>query len=75
MLRTSLDGCDVHEGGRHRDWGGWVGAVFAAFAASVVAIYFQTALVIAANERADGGDPTLRGVLAAPWAGRGRIRS
>lgn len=36
-------------GGKHGDWGGWVGSVFAAFAASVVAIYFQAALVIAAT--------------------------
>jgi hypothetical protein len=60
-------------GGQHRDWGGWVGAVFAAFAAAVVAIYFQAALVIAANERADDGDPTVQSVLAAAWTRRGRI--
>ncbi|MGE5288082.1 MAG: DUF6159 family protein [Micromonosporaceae bacterium] len=43
--------------------GAEVGAVLAAFAASVVSIYFQAALVIGANERADGGTPTLGGVL------------
>jgi hypothetical protein len=47
----------------------------AAFGASVVPIYFQAALVIGAFERADGGDPTLRGVLAQAWAIRGRIPS
>ena len=43
--------------------GAEVGTVLAAFAASVVTIYFQAALVIGANERADGGTPTLGGVL------------
>lgn len=62
-------------GGQHDSWGGWVGGVFAAFAASVVAIYFQAALVIGANERADGGDPTLRSVLGRAWDRRGRILS
>jgi hypothetical protein len=37
--------------------------VLAVFAASVVSIYFQAALVIGANERADGGTPTFGGVL------------
>ena len=55
-------------GGQQASWGGWVGGVLAAFAASVVAIYFQAALVIGANQRADGGDPTLGGVLAQPGA-------
>jgi hypothetical protein len=45
------------------------------FAASVVSIYFQAALVIGANQRADGGDPTVRGVLAQTWTHRGKILS
>jgi hypothetical protein len=60
-------------GGQHHSWGAWVGGVFAAFAASVVAIYFQAALVIGANERAEGHDPTLRGVLGQAWARKGVI--
>jgi Family of unknown function (DUF6159) len=62
-------------GSAHHSWGGWVGGAFAAFAASVVSIYFQAALVIGANQRADGGNPTLRGVLAQAWTLKGRILS
>lgn len=62
-------------GEQHRSWGGWVGGVFAAFAASIVAIYFQAALVIGANQRADGGDPDIRSVLAEAWTHKGKIIS
>ena len=62
-------------GTENRSLGGWVGGVFAVFAASVVSIYFQAALVIGANERADGGDPTLSSVLAQAWTHRRRILS
>jgi hypothetical protein len=62
-------------GDQHRSWGGWVGGAFAAFAASIVAIYFQAALVIGANQRAEGGDPDVRGVLAEAWTHRGKIIS
>jgi len=62
-------------GTNHHSWAGTVGGLFAAAAATVAGIYFQAALVIGANERADGGDPTLRGCLAAAWARRGRILS
>ncbi|MDT4934775.1 MAG: hypothetical protein QOK11_2667 [Pseudonocardiales bacterium] len=40
-----------------------VGGVAAVFAMSIVAIYFQAALVVGANMRADGGTPTLGTVL------------
>lgn len=60
-------------GGQDSSFAAWVGAAFAAFASSVVAIYFQAALVIGANQRADGGDPTLRGVLAQAWSIKVRI--
>jgi hypothetical protein len=62
-------------GEQHHSWGGWVGGVFTAFGASVVSIYFQAALVIGANQRADGGNPTLKGVLAEAWTHKGRILS
>jgi hypothetical protein len=62
-------------GGQHHAWGGWVGGAFAAFGASIVSIYFQAALVIGANQRADGGNPDVRGVLAEAWTHRGRILS
>ncbi len=60
-------------GGNQSSWGIWVGGVLAAFAASVVAVYFQAALVIAANQRADGGDPTVRSALGEAWQHKGRI--
>jgi hypothetical protein len=52
---------------------GIVGAVLGTFAATCVSVYFQAALVIAANERADGGDPTRAQVLGAAWQRRGTI--
>lgn len=38
-----------------------------------VAIFFQSALVLAANDRMTGGDPTLGSALAAAWSNKGRI--
>jgi hypothetical protein len=64
---------DSAGGPNHHSWAYWVGGILASFGASVVSIYFQAALVIGANERADGGDPTLRSCLDAAWAVRGRI--
>ena len=55
--------------------GGWVGGALAAFGASLVAIYFQAALVIGAFQRADGHQPTLGGVLAEAWRMRGPVLS
>ena len=57
----------------HHSWAGGFGGVLAAAGATIVGIYFQAALVIGANERAEGGDPTLRGCLRAAWALRGPI--
>jgi len=53
---------------RHGNLGAWFGGVAQPFAASVVATYFQAALVIGAHQRADGRQPTLGGVLAQAWA-------
>jgi hypothetical protein len=64
---------DAAGGPSHHSWAYWVGGILASFGASVVSIYFQAALVIGANERADGGDPTLRSCLDAAWAVRSRI--
>jgi len=55
--------------------GAAVGGVVAAFAASMVSIYFQAALVVGANIRADGGTPTLSGVLRATSKMMGPILS
>jgi hypothetical protein len=59
----------------HHSWAAGLGGILAAAGATIVSIFFQAALVIGANERADGGDPTLRGVLRAAWEKRGRILS
>lgn len=43
------------------------------FVAAYVAIFFQAALVLAANERMTGGDPTVGSALSAAWENKGRI--
>ncbi|WP_375475976.1 DUF6159 family protein [uncultured Jatrophihabitans sp.] len=48
-------------------------AILGGFVASVIGIFFQSALVIGAYQRADGQDPTLQGVLAAAWQMRRQI--
>lgn len=60
------------------DSGSWkpacyAGAALGGFGATIVAVYVQTALVIAANERADGGAPTARSCLREAWAFRWKI--
>ena len=50
-----------------------VGAVLGVLVASICAIFFQAALVIAANRRADGGVPTIGSVLAEAWTLRWKI--
>ncbi|WP_375499176.1 DUF6159 family protein [uncultured Jatrophihabitans sp.] len=57
----------------HRRAGVYVGAAFAGFALSVISIFFQSALVIGAFERAAGRRPTLGGVLSAAWDRKGQI--
>lgn len=52
-----------------------IGLVLGAFAGTLVAIYFQAALVIGANERAEGRDPTRSNVLSMAWQRRGPILS
>jgi hypothetical protein len=53
--------------------GASIGGILAALVASVVSIYFQVALVLAAFERVDGGDPTVGSALRAAWARKGPI--
>lgn len=53
----------------------YLGGALASFGASVVAIYFQAALVIAAYDRADGGTPTVGSALAATWKVKGKVLS
>jgi Family of unknown function (DUF6159) len=60
-------------GSQSRAWGAVVGAILAMFGASAALIYVQAALVIGANQRADGGDPSVLGVLGQTWAHRGKI--
>ena len=57
----------------HHSWAGTVGGVLGGAAATIVGIFFQAALVFGANERADGGNPTLGGCLRSAWAMRGPI--
>ncbi len=51
----------------------WVGLALATYGATVVAIFFQAALVVGANERADGIDPTRASALRGAWERRRRI--
>ncbi|WP_111768249.1 DUF6159 family protein [Nakamurella deserti] len=54
---------------------GWIyaGAIIGGFVASAIAIFFQAALVFGANERADGGDPTVGSTVRAAWGKIGKI--
>lgn len=55
---------------------GWLGIalLFVAYlVGAYVAIFFQSALILAANERMTGGDPTIGSALSAAWANKGRI--
>jgi hypothetical protein len=51
----------------------YTGIALGGFGATVVAIFFQTALVIGANERAEGGQPTTRSCLRRAWTRRRMI--
>jgi len=50
-----------------------VAGVLGVLLGAIVAIYFQAALVIGANQRAEGRAPTFNGVLAEAWTLRWRI--
>jgi hypothetical protein len=54
-------------------FGIYAGLVVGGFASSFVSIFFQAALVIGANQRADGGDPTVGSALAGAWERKGAI--
>lgn len=51
----------------------YAGGALAGLGATIVGVFFQTALVIGANERAEGGEPTAESCLRAAWAFRWRI--
>lgn len=53
--------------------GFWVALAFALFAATCVSVFFQAAIVIGANERAEGRDPTRSLLLRQAWHHKGRI--
>jgi hypothetical protein len=61
------------DGRREGDVAYYAGAAFAGLAATIVGVYFQAALVIGANERASGGDPTVRSCLRAAWRHKWQI--
>jgi Family of unknown function (DUF6159) len=52
-----------------------VGLALGGFAGTTVSVCFQAALVIGANERAEGRDPAGSKVLSMAWQRRGRIMS
>ena len=51
----------------------YAGLALAGLGATIVSVFFQVALVIGANHRADGGEPTTRGCLQEAWKFRGKI--
>lgn len=51
----------------------YAGTVLGGFVASVIGIFFQAALVVGANERADGGDPTVGSAIGGAFARIGPI--
>lgn len=51
----------------------YAGMVLAGLGATLVGVFFQTALVIGANQRAEGGDPTVGSCLRGAWTHRWRI--
>jgi hypothetical protein len=56
--------------------GGWVDVVpsaLALFASTLVSTFFLGAVVAAANQRADGGDPTFGSALGAAWERRTQL--
>lgn len=57
----------VISGRQHGDLAYYAGAALGGLGATIVAVYFQVALVIGANQRADGGEPTVSACLRAAW--------
>lgn len=53
--------------------GGWAAVFIAYLLAAYVTIFFQSALILAANERLTGGSPTLGSALRGAWANAGHI--
>jgi hypothetical protein len=51
----------------------YAGVALSGLGATIVGVFFQTALVIGANERAEGGEPTPESCLRAAWRLRWRI--
>jgi hypothetical protein len=64
------DGLGGDDGTR---FGVYVGGILGGFAASFVSIYFQAALIIGANMRADGYEPTVGNTLRAAGRLAGKI--
>lgn len=52
---------------------GWILLFIAYLLGAYVTIFFQAALVLAANDRLTGGSPTLGSALSMAWANAGRI--
>ena len=60
-------------GHHHGELAYYAGAALSGLAATIVSVFFQTALVVGANQRADGGEPSVRSCLAAAWRYRWTI--
>ncbi|MFC6236293.1 DUF6159 family protein [Longivirga aurantiaca] len=55
------------------DWSSVIVYALALFASTLVSTFFLGAVVAAAMQRADGGDPTFRSALAAAWERRAQL--
>jgi len=53
--------------------GGWIALFVAYLLAAYMTIFFQTALILAANDRMSGGSPTLKSAISGAWSNAGRI--
>ncbi len=62
-------------GGQDNQVAYWVGLALGTYGATVVAIFFQAALVVGANQRAEGQDPTRASALGGAWERRRQIFS
>lgn len=51
----------------------WLGGFLSGIGATFVGVFFQAALVIGANQRADGGDPTVGSCLRGAWTHKWQI--
>ena len=73
VTTTPSTGTTTGDAGFQLGIAGYVAVFIAYLLAAYVTIFFQTALILAANDRMTGGSPTLTSALSAAWANAGRI--